>query len=363
MYLFLFIYFLSLLSPEVVIKVILFHAVRWKIENSGQKQTSMSVDNLSWKHIRLPLLRSLSCLSPQRYINPHPTHSTQHDNRAPPQALMCISWNNFSPSLLILLASPTCTMAPFYACKWELLCNKRVSAEPFHKGPQWVDNKPRGEHELLWRLKWGDPTPSLSRSLSVPLCSTFSPPPCLSLLSQAQPFIHFLGVCVISTFSASFHIFLSVLFLRFCFFFSPPGWCSAAFLSPNVLYLCILYLFMWSAKSTPPISPSFCLSFYSIPSLSLQLWQRMISSPILWPGCPGQELQCRASRGGGWGLGGDLREMDLIWITRAETPAVRVGSVCVWMCTRAGEMVMGGGKNAGLEQCELFWIRTSALQF
>lgn len=39
--------FLSLLSPEVVIKVILFHAVRWKIENSGQKQTSMSVDNLS----------------------------------------------------------------------------------------------------------------------------------------------------------------------------------------------------------------------------------------------------------------------------------------------------------------------------
>lgn len=253
MYLFLFIYFLSLLSPEVVIKVILFHAVRWKIENSGQKQTSMSVDNLSWKHIRLPLLRSLSCLSPQRYINPHPTHSTQHDNRAPPQALMCISWNNFSPSLLILLASPTCTMAPFYACKWELLCNKRVSAEPFHKGPQWVDNKPRGEHELLWRLKWGDPTPSLSRSLSVPLCSTFSPPPCLSLLSQAQPFIHFLGVCVISTFSASFHIFLSVLFLCFCFFF--PHQDGAVQLSCLLMCsICASSIYLCGLQSQPLLS-------------------------------------------------------------------------------------------------------------
>lgn len=246
-------------------------------------------------------------------------------------------------------------------------CVIRVSAEPFHKGPQWVDNKPRGEHELLWRLKWGDPTPSLSRSLSVPLCSTFSPPPFLSLLSQALPFIHFLGVCVCYQQILSFFSYISVSSVSTGFFgvFFPHQDCAVQLSCLLMCSLCILHLFMWFAKSTPPISPSFCLSFYSIPSLSLQLWQRMISPPILWPGCPGQELQCGASRGGGWGLGGDLREMDLIWITRAETPAVRVGSVCVcvWMCTRAGEMVMGGGKNAGLEQCELFWIRTSALQF
>ncbi len=80
----------------------------------------------------------------------------------------------FFPSLLILFASPTCTLASFYACEWEMLCNKRVSAEPFHKGPQWVDNKPRGEHGLLWRLKWGDPTPSLSIALAFDsLRSTF----------------------------------------------------------------------------------------------------------------------------------------------------------------------------------------------
>lgn len=166
---------------------------------------------------------------------------------------MCISWNNFSPSLLILLASPTCTMAPFCACKWELLCNKSVSAEPFHKGPQWVDNKPRGEHELLWRLKWGDPTPSLSRSLSVPLCSTFSPPPFLSLLSQALPFIHFLGVCVISEFSASFHIFLSALFLRFWFFFSHQD-CAVQLSCLLMCSICASSIYLCGLQSQPLLS-------------------------------------------------------------------------------------------------------------
>lgn len=203
---------------------------------------------------------------------------------------------------------------------------------------------------------------SITLAFCPPLLDIFSSALSLTALSSSAFYSFSWSVCYQHI--LSFFSYISVSSVStFLLFFSPPGWCSAAFLSPNVLYLCILYLFMWSAKSTPPISPSFCLSFYSIPSLSLQLWQRMISSPILWPGCPGQELQCGASRGGGWGLGGDLREMDLIWITWAETPAVRVGSVCVWMCTRAGEMVMGGGKNAGLEQCELFWIRTSALQF
>lgn len=36
--------------------------------------------------------------------------------------------------------------------------------------------------------------------------------------------------------------------------------------------------------------------------------------------------------------------------------------LCVYMHVCAEEMVVGGGKNAGLEQCELFWIRTSAVQ-
>lgn len=208
---------------------------------------------------------------------------------------------------------------------------------------------------------------SITLAFCPPLLDIFSSALSLTVLSSSAFYSFSWNIYyqqILSFFSYSSFSSVSTVFWGF-FFFPPPGLCSAALLSSNVLYLCILHLFMWSAKSTPPISPSFCLSFYSIPSLSLQLWQRMISPPILWPGCPGQELQCGASRGGGWGLGGDLREMDLIWITRAETPAVRVGSVCVCvcMCTRAGEMVMGGGKNAGLEQCELFWIRTSALQF
>lgn len=77
------------------------------------------------------------------------------------------------------------------------------------------------------------------------------------------------------------------------------------------IYLCGL-----QSMSTPPLSlphsASRFIPSHLSPSLPLQLWQRMISPPILCPGCPGQELQCGGSRGGGWGLGGDLREMDLI---------------------------------------------------
>lgn len=130
-----------------------------------------------------------------------------------------------------------------------------------------------------------------------------------------------------------------------------------------------LFLFLLGLKacslSPLSISPSFCLPFHSIPSLSLQLWQRMISSPIL--SCVPRLPWPRAAVWRGWGLGGDLREMDLIWITRAETPAVcmcrQLGfSVCVCMHMCVEEMV-GGNKNAGLEKCELFWIRTSGVQF
>lgn len=209
----------------------------------------------------------------------------------------------------------------------------REWVQSFHKGPQWVDNKPQGEHGLLWRLKWGDPTPSLWCLFSVPLCSTFSPPPKVLLsVSASCCCILFLWICVIRLCTTHFLFFSSV----------STMW----LLTPYFLLLHPLFIFCGlQSISTPSIFPHSASYFIPplplSPSLPFQLWQRMISPPYwpVCPGCPGQELLlCGGSRGCGWGLGGDLTEMDLIWITRAETPAVcmcRQLGFCVLVCLRA----------------------------
>lgn len=64
---------------------------------------------------------------------------------------------------------------------------------------------------------------------------------------------------------------------------------------------------------TPPLSLSVSLSL-CLSSVPLQLWQRMISSPIRSrvPRLAWTRAALWREYGWGWGLGGDLREMDLI---------------------------------------------------
>lgn len=169
----------------------------------------------------------------------------------PLQRLWCVYHGIIFLPLPILFASPTCTLALFYACKWELLCNKRVSAEPFLKGPQWVDNSPRGERMLLWRLKWGGPARSLycahfsspsaphfllrpfspgSRSCCLNLSSFCSHSFSLCLCYQAFPFMVQLFLIFFS------HLFLSAPFLLFFFLLfhqssSLQLYCRSYFLS------------------------------------------------------------------------------------------------------------------------------------
>lgn len=177
-----------------------------------------------------------------------------------------------------------CTLAPLYACEWEMLCNKRVSAESFHKGPQWVDNEPRGEHGLLWRLKWGDPTPSLYRAwLSDSLCSTFSP---LTIMSRLKVSLFYLCMCyqaflffMLWPFLMISHSIISALFLLFL------NQNAYAFYVPFSVLLSYLYFFQPAKWIDFPHFLSLS-AFHFIPShlsssIPLQLWQRMISSPIL----------------------------------------------------------------------------------
>lgn len=129
----------------------------------------------------------------------------------------------------------------------------------------------------------------------------FSPPPFFSRLkvslSQSLPhaLTSFLCACVIRLFSFMqqpfliflSHLFLSAMFLHFLFLHHD----SSLILSCNPLFAVFIILpfssffiplFLQSMFIFPlSISPSFCLSFYSIPSLNLQLWQRTISPPIL----------------------------------------------------------------------------------
>lgn len=166
-------------------------------------------------------------------------------------------------------ASPTCALALFYACQWELLCNKRVSAEPFLKGPQWVDNRPPGKHRLLWRLKWGDPTPSLYCVLAfVPPAPHFLPAQCLAVSISAWCFRSFSLCACYRAFPFMvqlFLIFFSHLFL------SAPHLCFLV--SYYYYYYYFLSSFISSSLQSTSTSilcafPSLCPSFHPI-SLSI----------------------------------------------------------------------------------------------
>lgn len=75
----------------------------------------------------------------------------------------------------------------------------------------------------------------------------------------------------------------------------------------------------------PLLSHLDSVSFYSISSLAISLGPAVLEDdkPPYTILCARAALDksCSVESGGG-GLGGDLREMDLIWITRPETPAV-----------------------------------------
>lgn len=152
-----------------------------------------------------------------------------------------------------------------------------------------MDNKPRGEHEILWivNTKTGWPNNSFAISL------TF----CLSSLH----FSHCsLIICIVLIDSVNFYCIYS------CFSIKAQK-CNSWF------YLIFSSFFCCLQSHVPPslpctISPSVCLS-YSIPSLSISPPPAVAADdkrppPLFGPlclGCPGQELQCGGSRGGGWG--------------------------------------------------------------
>lgn len=165
-------------------------------------------------------------------------------------------------------------------------------------------------------LKWGDPTtPSLSLSLSVPLCSSA----CffLFLFPQSSDFL-FLNRCpvvhVVKVRTNNFSLLSPYLLIFRNFFFS---------LKPFAPHICRLLLvsvfasyFFFSLISTQPCPAPNLHSHHLSLILPLSLFYPISpSSPAVaeddkppsthppysprCPGCPAQELQCGGSGGGG----------------------------------------------------------------
>lgn len=176
---------------------------------------------------------------------------------------MCISWNIFFSLIFILSASPTYRRATFYAYEWELLCNKSVSAELFHKDPQWVDNEPQGEHGPLWRLKWGDPSPlSPVLTFRAPSLYIFSSTHFLKAwdLTLSIPWLIVFFVCLIKL---SFNLLLSAFF-----YFTLTSSFNISCFAPCIIFFGLTSSSTLAFSISPPILSFISSNLSSSPSHS-----------------------------------------------------------------------------------------------